>query len=136
MIKMFARSLFFGDREKRFNFRHSSSRMRIECGFGMLVARFGGLKRQYDIGDDEDHNRFVMTCMRLHNLCIDLGDSKVSREWRNGDDDVVDSDGEELNEDVDPDYVGGYENDAPGKFGMLNARGALMNFMDQLGLLD
>ena len=38
---------------------------------------------------------------------MNLGDSEVSREWRNGDDDIVDSDDEELDDDVDPDHVGG-----------------------------
>ena len=57
-------------------------------------------KRPHNIGDDVSHHRFVLTRMRLHNLCIDLGNSKVSREWRGeGDDDIVDSDGEELEED-------------------------------------
>jgi len=54
-----------------YNFYHSQVRIKIECAFGMLVARFGILRRampaQFGL---RRTNALVMSLCRLHNFCI------------------------------------------------------------------
>ena len=54
-----------------YNFFHSQLRIRIECAFGMLVNRWGLLRRA--LSSQMSFNRsllLVMTLCRLHNFCI------------------------------------------------------------------
>jgi hypothetical protein len=63
-----------------FNFFLSSSRIQIECAFGILVRRWGILWRtlQFDLNKCQ---RIIQVCMLLHNHIIDdMQDSDVSRE--------------------------------------------------------
>jgi hypothetical protein len=61
-----------------YNFYHSQLRVRIECAFGMLVRRFGLLRRQM-------HPRIpiykvtamVMAMCRIHNFCINERESSL-----------------------------------------------------------
>lgn len=53
-----------------FNFRHSNSRITIECAFGILQNRFGMLRRKIDTALARAKD-LVFVCMAPHNLCID-----------------------------------------------------------------
>jgi hypothetical protein len=53
-----------------YNFYHSRCRINVECAFGMLVQRFGVLRRPKRC-KLEVKTRVVAVCMKLHNLCID-----------------------------------------------------------------
>eukprot|EP00658_Telonema_sp_P-2_P031774 TRINITY_DN2370_c0_g1_i1.p1 TRINITY_DN2370_c0_g1~~TRINITY_DN2370_c0_g1_i1.p1 ORF type:complete len:473 (-),score=63.81 TRINITY_DN2370_c0_g1_i1:76-1494(-) len=52
-----------------FNFYQSSTRMNIECAFGMLVQRFGVFWRKME-GTLPMVNKKVMACMLLHNIIL------------------------------------------------------------------
>ena len=54
-----------------FNFYQSRCRINIECAFGMLVHRFGVLRRPMRCKLSEVTVVVVVVCMKLHNLCID-----------------------------------------------------------------
>lgn len=55
-----------------FNFYQSRCRINVECAFGMLVIRFGILRRP-QIHDLKYVPTVTAVCMKLHNLCIDDG---------------------------------------------------------------
>ena len=59
-----------------FDYVQSSSRMPIECAFGMLVRRFGVLWRPINVRFDR-RTAMIGCCMRLHNICID---SRIAEE--------------------------------------------------------
>jgi DDE superfamily endonuclease len=55
-----------------YNFYHSSLRIHIECAFGMLVHRWGILRKSIPMNIDlRKTNALVMALCRLHNFCID-----------------------------------------------------------------
>ena len=56
--------------EDNFNFFQSSLRIRIECAFGRLVARWGVLQRPLKC-KFQMVAPIVFACMILHNLCFD-----------------------------------------------------------------
>lgn len=55
-----------------FNYYHSSARVHVEQSFGILVARFGILWRPLRF-DLTKVPLIISACMRIHNLCVDLG---------------------------------------------------------------
>ena len=57
------------DRKDNFNFYLSSSRIVVECCFGMLVARWGILWRRLDC-HLSNTGRIVRAVIALHNFCI------------------------------------------------------------------
>jgi hypothetical protein len=62
-----------------YNFYHSQLRIRIEMSFGMLVRRFGILRKQANPGVPiKDTIAQVMACCRIHNFLIDKKEDKVS----------------------------------------------------------
>lgn len=56
------------DKQSGFNFWLSNSRITVECAFGMLVRRWGVLKRALETSVTK-HKEVVYACMLLHNLC-------------------------------------------------------------------
>ena len=61
-------------KEKRyFNYRHSRARLVTEGAFGRLKSRFRILFRKCESGK-ETVKLFGLSCVVLHNLCIELGD--------------------------------------------------------------
>ena len=64
--------------EKFFCHRLSSARMVIECAFGRLKARFGALRREMDICQN-DMPDVIYSCFVLHNFC-ELQKEKVPDE--------------------------------------------------------
>ena len=61
-------------KEKRyFNYRHSRARLVTEGAFGKLKSRFRILFRKCE-SDKETVKLFGLSCVVLHNLCIELGD--------------------------------------------------------------
>ena len=54
--------------EQFFGYCLSSPRMVIECAFGRLKARFGCLRRDMDITND-DLPYVIHSCFTLHNFC-------------------------------------------------------------------
>ena len=56
--------------EKFFSHRLSSARIAIECAFGRLKARFGTLRREMDICQ-QDLPYVIYSCFVLHNFCED-----------------------------------------------------------------
>ncbi|KAJ8910620.1 hypothetical protein NQ315_002856 [Exocentrus adspersus] len=67
------------ERQKIFNFRHSSSRIVIENAFGLLKARFRRLRKF-----EKDNLQFVSKCVVaatvLHNICMSA-DDEYMRSW-------------------------------------------------------
>ena len=54
--------------EQFFSYKLSSARMPIECAFGSLKGRFGGLRRPMLIKlDDIPH--VIHSCFIFHNIC-------------------------------------------------------------------
>jgi hypothetical protein len=53
-----------------YDYVQSSTRMPIECAFGILVRRWGVLWRPLSVRFDR-RAPLIGACMRLHNLCID-----------------------------------------------------------------
>jgi hypothetical protein len=60
----------FRDPYDNFNFFQSSTRMSIECAFGMLVRRFGVFWRKME-GSLAEINKRIMACMILHNIMVE-----------------------------------------------------------------
>ena len=55
-----------------FNFYHSQVRINIECAFGMLVHRWGILRKAIPMNISLTRtNALVMALCKLHNFCID-----------------------------------------------------------------
>jgi len=73
LITPYARSQC-NDKEKYFNFFLSSHRVHIEQAFGHLVARWRVLNGGLEFSLSRNI-RVVCACMKLHNLCIEQGES-------------------------------------------------------------
>ncbi|XP_058449129.1 putative nuclease HARBI1 [Malaya genurostris] len=65
-------------RRRRYNIKHSQTRVKIENAFGLLKQRFRQLIR-LDFFDTERASKFVLACCVLHNICIDMDDSLPER---------------------------------------------------------
>lgn len=67
-----------GDTEKdAYNFFHSQLRINIECAFGILVMRWGFLRKKAPSRYSVKKTIATVSCLcRLHNFLIDHGDSK------------------------------------------------------------
>jgi hypothetical protein len=61
---------FCSQLEDSYNFYHSQLRIRSECAFGMLVHRWGVLRKPLTSIDLWRITPFVMALCRLHNYCI------------------------------------------------------------------
>jgi len=70
MVVPFSGSHGFRSPKDNFNFFQSSTRINIECAFGILVRRWGVLWRRQE-GSLQRINSIVMACLICHNLCID-----------------------------------------------------------------
>lgn len=57
-------------RQKNYNFCHSSTRMTIERAFALLKGRFRSLLTLLDMAKIEEIPYFIMACCVLHNICI------------------------------------------------------------------
>jgi hypothetical protein len=65
--------------EDAYNFFHSSLRINIECAFGMLVHRFGILRKPMPVNIRVPQTSALVTALcRLHNNCIDRQDTETS----------------------------------------------------------
>ena len=65
--------------EDAYNFFHSSLRINIECAFGMLVHRFGILRKPMPVNIRVPQTSALVTALcRLHNYCIDRQDTETS----------------------------------------------------------
>ena len=54
-----------------FNFYHSQVRINIECAFGILVHRWGMLRKAIPVGISVSRTtRLVLALCKLHNFCI------------------------------------------------------------------
>lgn len=60
--------------QRNYNFLHSSTRMVIECAFGLLKNRFRILKRVLEHKKIPNVTNTIVSCMVLHNVLINLGD--------------------------------------------------------------
>lgn len=58
-----------------FNYYQSSARIEIECAFGLLCRRWGILWRPLPSERLARTTRIITACAKLHNWCIDHGDS-------------------------------------------------------------
>eukprot|EP00961_Rhodomonas_salina_P203376 2744142-Rhodomonas_salina.1 len=70
----FTRTERLSEDQKNFNFYLSQVRIEVECAFGILVQRFGIFWRGLRAGL-ANASRIVSACVRLHNFCIDEGDT-------------------------------------------------------------
>lgn len=60
--------------------RRTQVRINIECAFGMLVHRWGILRKAIPMGISlAKTNALVMALCKLHNFCVDKNDLKISR---------------------------------------------------------
>lgn len=58
--------------EDAFNCFHSSTRIEIECAFGMLVHRWGLLRKPIPLNVTLEKTTALVHCLcKLHNFCID-----------------------------------------------------------------
>jgi DDE superfamily endonuclease len=63
-----------------FNFYHSQLRITIECAFGMLVHRWGILRKAMPLGITvRKTTALVMALCKLHNFCIDASDTGITK---------------------------------------------------------
>ena len=60
--------------QRRFNKRHSQTRMSIEKAFGVLKRRFPALKHGLRFRDPQNNCYLILSAMVLHNICNDLND--------------------------------------------------------------
>ena len=74
------------EKERRYNFLHSSRRMAIERAFALLKGRFRRLK-YVDMVRVEDFSEFVMAACVLHNICLASSDEQVEDMIQEGQDD-------------------------------------------------
>ncbi|KAG7348755.1 DDE superfamily endonuclease [Nitzschia inconspicua] len=66
-----------GGPKDAFNFFHSQLRINIECAFGMLVHKWGCLRKPMPVNFKVANiNRLVLVLCKVHNFCIDY-DSKT-----------------------------------------------------------
>ena len=62
-----------------FNFFQSQVRINIECAFGILVHRFGILRKPIPVNISvQKTTSLVLALCKLHNFCINQNDSNVS----------------------------------------------------------
>ena len=63
-----------------FNFFHSQVRINIECAFGMLVHRWGILRKPIPMNISvKKTTRLVLALCKLHNYCIAMSDLKIEQ---------------------------------------------------------
>ena len=63
-----------------YNYFHSQLRIKIESAFGMLVNRWGILRRDLPAGFGIWKSNSLMRCLcRLHNYCIDHNSARVEK---------------------------------------------------------
>jgi DDE superfamily endonuclease len=63
-----------------YNFFHSQLRINIECAFGMLVHRWGILRKAIPMNISlVKTTSLVMACTKLHNFCINENDIEIVR---------------------------------------------------------
>ena len=65
------------DKQRNFNYVLSTTRMDVECAFGMLKNRFRLLRRPLEQKSVDTARRVVLACMALHHVLINLSDSNV-----------------------------------------------------------
>ena len=66
-----------------FNFFQSQLRINIECAFGMLVHRFGILRKAIPMNIEvAKTNSLVLALCKLHNFCIDHSDHMIEQSYR------------------------------------------------------
>ncbi|KAH7940245.1 hypothetical protein HPB52_022565 [Rhipicephalus sanguineus] len=65
--------------EKRFNYRLSRTRVRIENAFGVLKSRFRQLL-YLEFHTPERSTKFMLACCVLHNICIMNGEQDLDDE--------------------------------------------------------
>ncbi|KAH7943620.1 hypothetical protein HPB52_009566 [Rhipicephalus sanguineus] len=70
--------------EKRFNYRPSRTRVRIENAFGVFKSRFRQLL-YLDFHTPEMSTKFMLACCVLHNICIMNGERDMDAESGTGD---------------------------------------------------
>jgi hypothetical protein len=59
-----------------FNYFHSSLRINIECAFGMLVHRFGMLRKPIPMNISVSKTTSLLMCLcKIHNFCINESES-------------------------------------------------------------
>lgn len=58
------------DRQKNYNFCHSSARMSIERSFGLLKGRFRSLLSLLDMERVDLIPEFIIACCVMHNICF------------------------------------------------------------------
>ena len=61
--------------QKKYNKIHSTTRMKIENTFSLLVSRWRFLYRHLYLNDVHRAARAISTCCVLHNMCIDNGET-------------------------------------------------------------
>jgi len=65
-----------GNTQDAYNFFQSQLRINIECAFGMLVHRFGMLRKPFPVGVSIDKtNAALLALCKLHNYCIDCNNA-------------------------------------------------------------
>lgn len=62
------------ERQKNYNFCHSSARIAIERAFGLLKVRFRSLLTVLDMGRVDCIPNFILACCVLHNICLSKND--------------------------------------------------------------
>lgn len=71
-----------GGAKDAFNFFQSQLRINIECAFGMLVHRFGILRKAIPMNIEVSKtNSLVLALCKLHNFCIDHSDGMIERSY-------------------------------------------------------
>ena len=69
-----------GGPKDAFNFFHSQLRINIECAFGILVHRWGMLRKPIAMNISvKKTTSLVYALCKLHNYCIESGDEQVDR---------------------------------------------------------
>mmetsp|Transcript_4688 Transcript_4688/g.7094 ORF Transcript_4688/g.7094 Transcript_4688/m.7094 type:complete len:174 (-) Transcript_4688:241-762(-) len=67
-----------GDTKDSYNFFQSQLRINIECAFGMLVHRFGILRKAFPVNVSiSKTNSAVLALCKLHNFCIDSNHEEI-----------------------------------------------------------
>jgi hypothetical protein len=67
--------------EDAYNFYHSQLRIKIECSFGMLVHRWGILRKPIPYNITIKKTSALVLCLcKLHNYCIDMKESAQAAE--------------------------------------------------------
>lgn len=92
-----------GKYKDSFNYWLSHSRQCIERAFGMLVRRWGIFSRKLECAFDR-WPLVILTCMKLHNICIDHSVSvptrRLAEDYMSGDETVVNT-----NENLETDHL-------------------------------